>query len=86
VLSQNVEQDIWKDSKVKVVGISGDPVAKQKAFAKKHNLTVRTDGYAAQFAIHILVGSTRFLAMRRVKPGSHTARVRTCLAKPALPS
>jgi hypothetical protein len=86
MLSWNAEQDIWKDSNVKVVGISGDPVAKQKAFSKKHNLTVRIDGYAAQFAIHILVASTRFSAMGRVKPGSHTARVKTCLEKPALPS
>jgi len=33
------EQDVWKDSKVKVVGISRDPVAQQKAFVQKHNLT-----------------------------------------------
>ena len=35
------EKDVWSGDKVKVVGISGDPVAKQYEFVRRNQLTVR---------------------------------------------
>ncbi len=34
------EKDVFKSSKVQVVGVSGDNVDKQKDFVQKHKLTV----------------------------------------------
>jgi hypothetical protein len=35
-----VEKDIFKPGKVQIIGISPDPVEKQKAFVEKEKLTV----------------------------------------------
>ena len=35
------EKDIFKPGKVQIIGISPDPVEKQKAFVEKEKLTVR---------------------------------------------
>ena len=37
----SIEKDLFKQSKVKVIGISADPVGKQKEFVEKQKLTVR---------------------------------------------
>ena len=37
-------KETFKSSKVKVIGISSDPVEKQKEFVEKQKLTVRSDG------------------------------------------
>ena len=36
-------KETFKSSKVKVIGISSDPVEKQKEFVEKQKLTVRSD-------------------------------------------
>lgn len=35
------EKELYKRSKVQIVGVSRDPVGKQKAFVEKEKLTVR---------------------------------------------